>query len=144
VLVQGLSRARVKRFGTDDPFHLAECRPCPGEGLELSSEQEALVRSSRKHSEKILTLRGISPADIMGVLNSVAEPGRLADLIASNLRMKVADAQAILECEDPVERLRMVNDQLVKEAEVASTETISPWREKAWTRPSATSSCASR
>ena len=34
--------------------------------------------------------------------------------------MKVADAQGILECEDPVERLRLVNSQLVKEAEVAS------------------------
>ncbi|MDP3427238.1 MAG: LON peptidase substrate-binding domain-containing protein, partial [Humidesulfovibrio sp.] len=123
VLVQGLSRARVKRFVTDDPFHLAEVEALPEiEGKDLTSEQEALIRSSRELSEKILSLRGISPADIMGVLNSVAEPGRLADLIASNLRMKVADAQAILECEEPVERLRMVNDQLVKEAEVASMQ----------------------
>jgi len=123
VLVQGLSRARVKRFVTDDPFHLAEVEALPeAEGKELTSEQEALIRSSRELSEKILSLRGISPADIMGVLNSVTEPGRLADLIASNLRMKVVDAQAILECEEPVERLRMVNAQLVKEAEVASMQ----------------------
>ena len=123
VLVQGLSRARVKRFVSDDPFHLAEVEPlAEAEPRELTPEQEALIRSSRELSEKILTLRGISPQDIMGVLNSVGEPGRLADLIASNLRMKVADAQAILECEDPVERLRLVNAQLVKEAEVASMQ----------------------
>ena len=123
VLVQGLSRARVKRFVSDSPFHLAQVEALPeAESRELTAEQEALVRSSRELSEKILTLRGISPADIMGVLNSVTEPGRLADLIASNLRMKVADAQAILECEEPVERLRMVNAQLVKEAEVASMQ----------------------
>lgn len=123
VLVQGLSRARVKRFVSDEPFHLAEVEAISeSEPKELSPEQEALVRSSRELSEKILTLRGISPADIMGVLNSVSEPGRLADLIASNLRMKVADAQGILECEDPVERLRLVNSQLVKEAEVASMQ----------------------
>ena len=123
VLVQGLSRARVKRFVSGDPYHLAEVEALPeAEGKELTAEQEALVRSSRELSEKILTLRGISPGDIMGVLNSVNEPGRLADLIASNLRMKVVDAQAILECEEPVERLRMVNDQLVKEAEVASMQ----------------------
>ncbi|MBI5519645.1 MAG: endopeptidase La [Desulfovibrio sp.] len=123
VLVQGLSRARVKRFVTDEPFHLAEVEALSeNEPKELSPEQEALVRSSRELSEKILTLRGISPADIMGVLNSVSEPGRLADLIASNLRMKVVDAQAILECEDSVERLRLVNAQLVKEAEVASMQ----------------------
>lgn len=123
VLVQGLSRARVKKFVSSDPFHLAEVEALPeAESRELTSEQEALIRSSRELSEKILTLRGISPGDIMGVLNSVSEPGRLADLIASNLRMKVADAQAILECEEPVERLRMVNAQLVKEAEVASMQ----------------------
>ncbi|WP_407656600.1 endopeptidase La [Humidesulfovibrio mexicanus] len=123
VLVQGLSRARVKRFVSDEPFHLAEVEALSeSEPRELTPEQEALLRSSRELSEKILTLRGISPADIMGVLNSVSEPGRLADLIASNLRMKVADAQAILECEDPVERLRLVNGQLVKEAEVASMQ----------------------
>jgi ATP-dependent Lon protease len=123
VLVQGLSRARVKRFVSDNPFHLAEVEPlAEAEPRELTPEQEALLRSSRELSEKILTLRGISPADIMGVLNSVGEPGRLADLIASNLRMKVADAQAILESPDPVERLRLVNAQLVKEAEVASMQ----------------------
>jgi len=123
VLVQGLSRARVKRFVSDEPFHLAEVTALTeAEPSELTPEQEALIRSSRELSEKILTLRGISPADIMSVLNSVSEPGRLADLIASNLRMKVADAQGILECEDPVERLRLVNSQLVKEAEVASMQ----------------------
>jgi len=123
VLVQGLSRAKVKRFVAAEPFHLAEVEPlAEAEPVELTPEQEALVRSSRELSEKILTLRGISPADIMGVLNSVTEPGRLADLIASNLRMKVVDAQGILECEDPVERLRLVNGQLVKEAEVASMQ----------------------
>jgi len=123
VLVQGLSRARVKRFVTDDPYHLAEVEAiAEADARDLTSEQEALVRSSRELSEKILTLRGISPGDIMGVLNAVNEPGRLADLIASNLRMKVVEAQAILECEEPVQRLRMVNDQLVKEAEVASMQ----------------------
>ncbi len=123
VLVQGLSRAKVKRFVSDDPFHLAEVTPvAEAEPVELTPEQEALIRSSRELSEKILTLRGISPSDIMGVLNSVGEPGRLADLIASNLRMKVVDAQKILESEDSVERLRLVNAQLVKEAEVASMQ----------------------
>ena len=88
----------------------------------LTPEQEALIRSSREQSERILTLRGISSQDIMSVLNNVSEPGRLADLIASNLRMKVEAAQKILECHDPMKRLEMVNGQLLKEVEVASTQ----------------------
>ncbi|MBN2140496.1 MAG: endopeptidase La [Desulfovibrionaceae bacterium] len=123
VLVQGLARARVKRMVSEEPFHLAEIEPLPERPAgALSPQQEALMRASREQSEKILSLRGISSADIMSVLNSVNEPGRLADLIASNLRMKVAEAQAILECVDPVKRLEMVSAQLVKEVEVASMQ----------------------
>ncbi len=123
VLVQGLARAKVKRFKTSDPFHIAELEPLmePEVGT-LTSEQEALIRSSREQSEHILSLRGISSQDIMSVLNNVNEPGRLADLIASNLRMKVSAAQKILECHDPMERLELVNSQLLKEVEVASMQ----------------------
>ncbi len=123
ILVQGLARARVERFTSEDPFHIAEIEPLmEKEAGELSPEQEALVRSSREQSERILTLRGISSQDIMSVLNNVNDPGRLADLIASNLRMKVDAAQRILECHEPIKRLELVNDQLLKEVEVASMQ----------------------
>jgi ATP-dependent Lon protease len=123
VLVQGLARAKVKRFTSNDPYHIAELSPIiEPEAGPLSPEQEALVRSSREQSERILTLRGISSADIMSVLNSVSDPGRLADLIASNLRMKVDAAQKILECVEPFRRLELVNEQLLKEVEVASMQ----------------------
>ena len=123
VLVQGLARAKVTQFKSGDPYHIAELEPLmePETGP-LTPEQEALVRSSREQSERILTLRGISSQDIMSVLNNVSEPGRLADLIASNLRMKVEAAQKILECHDPMERLEQVNGQLLKEVEVASMQ----------------------
>ncbi|EPR44765.1 ATP-dependent protease La [Desulfovibrio sp. X2] len=123
VLVQGLTRARVKKFVSDDPYHLAEIEVLEeGELPETSTEVEALMRSSREQSEKIMALRGVSSQDIAGVLASVEEPGRLADLIASNLRMRVEEAQQILECTDHVDRLRLVNQQLLKEAEVASMQ----------------------
>ncbi len=123
VLVQGLARARVKKFVGEEPYFQAETEIISEPELpELTTEQEALMRSSREQSEKILSLRGISSADIMSVLNSVTEPGRLADLIASNLRMKVESAQEILECEEPLTRLELVNTQLVKEVEVASMQ----------------------
>ncbi|WP_319583284.1 endopeptidase La [uncultured Pseudodesulfovibrio sp.] len=123
VLVQGLARAKVKRFTANEPYHIAELTPIiEPEAGSLSPEQEALVRSSREQSERILTLRGISSADIMSVLNSVSDPGRLADLIASNLRMKVDAAQKILECVEPFRRLELVNEQLLKEVEVASMQ----------------------
>ncbi|MDQ7831789.1 MAG: endopeptidase La [Desulfovibrionaceae bacterium] len=123
VLVQGLTRARVTEFTSTEPFHLARIEVLEERDVkEITLEQEAMMRAAREQSEKILSLRGIATADIMSVLNSVNEPGRLADLIASNLRMRVDEAQKILECEDPIERMHLVNNQLVKEVEVASMQ----------------------
>ncbi|EMG37042.1 ATP-dependent proteinase [Desulfocurvibacter africanus PCS] len=123
VLVQGLSRARVTAFHEGEKHHMAEIEPIEEPALvEHGPEVEALMRASREQSEKIMQLRGISSPDITAVLGSVEEPGRLADLIASNLRVKVEDAQAILECVEPVKRLQLVNDQLAKEVEVASMQ----------------------
>jgi ATP-dependent Lon protease len=123
VLVQGLTRARVRRFTKTEPHleALAEVLE-EAEAKDVGVGEEAMMRAAREQSEKILSLRGISATDIMSVLNSVNEPGRLADLIASNLRMKVEEAQKILETLDPVERLELVNSQLNKEVEVASMQ----------------------
>jgi len=123
VLVQGLSRARVTAFHEGEQHHTVEIVPIEEKPpVEHGPEVEALMRASREQSEKIMQLRGISSPDITAVLGSVEEPGRLADLIASNLRVKVEEAQAILECEEPVKRLELVNEQLAKEVEVAAMQ----------------------
>jgi len=123
VLVQGISRARIKNFIKTDPMDMVEIEVVKDkEFTEPTSESEALLRAAREQSEKILGLRGIDTAEIMAVLNTVDDPGRLADLVASNLRMKPTEAQKILECDDPLLRLKMVNEQLVKEVEVASMQ----------------------
>ena len=49
------------------------------------------------------------------------EPGRLADLVGSNLRLKIQESQQILETVDPVERLKLVAELLHKELEVSTS-----------------------
>jgi len=123
VLVQGLTRARIINFVQHDPFDMVRIETIDELVVENPGPQEeALLRSVKEQSEKILTLRGIDAGEIMNVLNAVNEHGRLADLVASNLRMKSSEAQRILESHDPVERLNLVNSQLVKEVEVASMQ----------------------
>jgi ATP-dependent Lon protease len=56
------------------------------------------------------------------IANNMEEPGRLADLTASNLDLKVEGAQAILEALDPVERLRRVHELMTKELEVLTMQ----------------------
>ncbi len=122
VLVQGVSRAKVVRFTQEDPFLEAEIAPMEEISVSSTPEVEAMLRSAREQSEKILTLRGISSTDVVNMLQNVDDPGHLADLIAANLRMKIEDAQAILEEENPVIRLQLVNEQLNKEVEVATMQ----------------------
>ncbi|MDQ7032850.1 MAG: endopeptidase La [Desulfonauticus sp.] len=123
VLIQGIQRAKIKKFVREDPFYEVEVEHVEEkEVTEYGPEIEALMRAVREQSEKILSLKGIDAVEIMSVLNNIDEPGKLADLIASNIRMKPDEAQKILECEDPIERLKLVNEKLAKEVEVATMQ----------------------
>ncbi len=120
VLVQGLSRGKIKRPVQEDPYCVVEIEPIKEEVVtDYSAHVEAQMRTAREQSEKIISLRGMDPTEMVAILNSIEDPGRLADLIASNLRMPTEVAQSILECLDPVKRLELINKQLMKEVEVA-------------------------
>ena len=122
ILVQGASRARVEGYHRVEPYLEARITVLQEETPPRDARIEALLRSAREQSEKVLQLRGVASPDILAVLQGVDEPGRLADLIAANLRMKTADAQRILEAVNPVERLMLVNIQLEREVEVATMQ----------------------
>jgi ATP-dependent Lon protease len=122
ILVQGTSRARVTAYRQENPYLEAVIMPVPEIVSENNPSVEALLRAVREQSEKIFSLRGLSSPDMMTVLQNVDDCGRLADLIAANMRLKIADAQRILEAEDPVERLSLVNAQLQRELEVATVQ----------------------
>jgi len=122
-LVQGVARARVRAFYEGRHYLCARIEALPEQAVHAPMvELEALLRTAREQCEKILGLRGIPTTEIMGVLGNVDEPGRLADLIAANLRLRVDDAQQVLECLDPVQRLRLVIMHLNRETEVASMQ----------------------
>ncbi len=123
ILVQGLSRAKMDQVLQEEPYPEVVVEPVQEQKVtELGNDEEAQMRTAREQTEKIISLRGMDPSEIMSVLNSVEDPGKLADLIAANLRMATDVAQGILECFDPLQRLNMVNQQLFKEVEVASLQ----------------------
>jgi len=70
------------------------------------------MRNIKEQCEKILSLKGLVSPEVMEVLDNVTDPGRLADLVASNLKLKVEESQKILEVFDPIERLETVSDHL--------------------------------
>ena len=123
VLVQGLSRARIASYDEGLPHLQAHVETVPEpETSRDTLEVEAMMRNVKAALEKSQNLgKPISP-EVIVIANNMEEPGRLADLTASNLDLKVEGAQAILEALDPVERLRRVHELMTKELEVLTMQ----------------------
>jgi ATP-dependent Lon protease len=123
ILVQGLARARVGEV-TDTGEHLKARLTAVHESgtAERSLEVEALVRNVRASMERATNLgKNISP-EVMAIVAGLDDAGRLADLAASNLELKVEDAQSVLDISDTTSRLRRVNELLNKEIEVLTVQ----------------------
>jgi ATP-dependent Lon protease len=124
LLVQGLTRARVDSVLAEEPYLKAKITRLeePQAPEELPPEHEALLRSVKQNLEKSVSLgKNISP-EVMVIAGNLDDPARLADLAASNLDLKLEDAQNILESTNPIERLRLVNDSLAKEITVLTMQ----------------------
>ena len=123
ILVQGLARARVDYFMQEEPFlraRITKLEEPRGEGGNL--EVEAFVRTVRANLEKVVELgKSISP-EVMLIASSLEDGARLADLAASNLSLKLSEAQRVLETMDMKERLRIVNESLEHEIELLEVQ----------------------
>ncbi len=123
VLVQGLGKARILDYVKTKPFYQVRIEQIPEQQEEKTSvEGEALIRNACEQTEKILDLRGELTGDVSAILSGIDDPGRLADVVASNLRLKVEQAQSLLEMADPIEKLQRVNELLSKELEVSAIQ----------------------
>lgn len=123
VLIQGIAKGKIEKFEQHQPNFVVKVTKIDEPTATVPSiEMEALVRTVKENLEKIISLGKVLSPDILMVLEDVADPGRLADLVASNLGLKVFDAQGILETTDHKERLRKVNDFLVKELELLAVQ----------------------
>jgi len=116
-LVQGLSRIKIKKYVSTDPFLVAKMDVIE-ENERHTVEIEAMVRNAH---EMIKQAVGLSPnlsEDLQISALNTEEPGKLADLIASNLNLPTEKRQEILETFDIKIRLQKVLTHVKKEIEV--------------------------
>jgi len=122
-LVQGVAKGRIKDYVRKKTYYKVFIELIEEEPAEkITLETEALMRTVRENSEKILALRGELTGDVGSILEGLEDPGKLADLVASNLRLKTEESQTLLEALDPVERLRKVNDLLSREVDLSAMQ----------------------
>ncbi|MDP3285826.1 MAG: LON peptidase substrate-binding domain-containing protein, partial [Desulfobacterales bacterium] len=122
-LVQGVAKAKISDFVRQKSVYRVKIEKISEEPvIEITLEIEALMRIVREHSEKILAFRGELTGDVGSILEGINDPGKLADLVASNLRLKIDESQQILELIDPVDRLKKVNDLLSREVQLSAMQ----------------------
>ena len=123
ILVQGIAKAKIQGYVQKEPYYQVNIERIAEEKVpEVTLEIEALMRTIKEQVEKMITLGKIIIPDIMVVVENIDDPGRLADIIVSNLGLKVEAAQEVLEIISPVVRLKKVNEILNKELEVLSMQ----------------------
>ncbi|WBX83139.1 endopeptidase La [Sphingosinicella microcystinivorans] len=107
VLVEGQHRAEVTAVRVEDTYLEADVAAIEDEGAD-EADLEALVRSAVKHFEQYVRLNKKVAPEVVVQVGQIEDPSRLADTIASNLSLKIADKQALLSERSPTKRLEMV------------------------------------
>lgn len=121
VLVEGKSRARIKRYEQEDEYMLVEVEEIPTSS-EVTTELKALMRSVNVTFESYVKLgKKVNPEMIMQV-NAIEDPSRLADAIVVQLNIKLEDKQDILETIDPQARLEKILGHMKSEIEILQVE----------------------
>ncbi|WDN89773.1 ATP-dependent Lon protease [Desulfosarcina sp. BuS5] len=122
-LIQGIAKAKIIKYVRKRSFYRVKSEVIFEKPVKnITIPIEALMRSVRKHSEKIIELKDEFSGDISSILESIESPGKLADLVASNLKLKIEESQSLLELVDPVKRLKKINKFLSRELELSSMQ----------------------
>ncbi len=117
VILQGVSRVRLLELGMQDPYMMAKIQVLP-DPAGSSAGLDALVTNVKDVAKRVIKLMPELPKEASALLDSVSEPGQLADLITSNLDVQVDEKQEILEIFDLKARLRRVLQFLSRQHEV--------------------------
>ncbi|WAC24657.1 endopeptidase La [Blastomonas sp. SL216] len=107
VLVEGGDRARLNRLEASGDHVLAEVEPIEARAVS-GTDVNALMRSVVEQFENYAKLNKKLPAETAVQLAEIDDASKLADAVAANISVKVADKQSLLTEDDPVKRLEMV------------------------------------
>ncbi len=119
VLMQGITKAQITNFTQTNPYFIGELEKLEdNRDEELTVEVEAIIRNVKELLDKAVALGKSFLPDIILLIENIEEPGRLADLIASNLGLKADQAQELLEILDPIVRLKKISEILSREVEL--------------------------
>ena len=122
VLVDGQYRAKCIDYVQEVPYFLVSIEGIEDPKVDIKPNLAALMRTAVGKYKEYSDKHQGQNSDVLVGMEDIKEPGKLADLIAANMELKVPDAQSILSCLDPAERLLGVVDLLNRENEILDIE----------------------
>ena len=117
IVVQGIARFRVDSFGQEEPFFLARITPLMDQGT-TDVEAEALALTLKSTAREVIDLLPEIPVMAKQLLESISEPGHLADIITANIDATIEEKQEVLEAVMLRERLKKVLELISRQLEV--------------------------
>ncbi|MGH9253060.1 MAG: LON peptidase substrate-binding domain-containing protein, partial [Vicinamibacterales bacterium] len=120
LIVQGLTRLILDGVTTTRPYLHARVHPVPETMNEIDRlEIDALLRNIKTNFQRVASLSPLLSDDLQALAANIADPGRLADFIASSLStLDTSIKQEVLETLDVRARMDSLNRTLIKELEV--------------------------
>ena len=123
ILVQGLAKAAITEVVQREPLFKVRVEKVEDvEEDKIDLKTEAMIRSVKDRLEKAIALGKPIAPEVAMILDNVNLPGRLADLIVSNLGVKIKVAQSFMEERNGFKRLSQINKILAKEIQVLSMQ----------------------
>jgi ATP-dependent Lon protease len=120
-LVQGRHRVQVIEFIQKEPFYIVKARQI-FESPEVNRQTDAQMRTARDLFERCVQYDRSLPDEAHLFSINIAEPGWLADMIATALSPAFKERQSLLLLPDPLERLKRINKLLAQELDVLQLE----------------------
>ncbi|NMB07652.1 MAG: AAA family ATPase, partial [Tissierellia bacterium] len=124
VLVEGINRGKIVEVIQEEDYFRAEVEEIIYniEDIELDKELEAAMRLVISDLEEYLSISSRLSPDILITVTDIEDPGRLADVVASYISLKIEDHQKILETINYYERLETLHKILQEEIELLKIE----------------------
>jgi ATP-dependent Lon protease len=123
VLVQGISRVKVGQVKDDGKILDARVRVVQDkEPQRMTMKDKALIKNVREKFEQMARMGKQIPNEMFVIVENIEEAGKLADIIAANLDLKISDSGKVLAEERPMKRLAKVYDYLTYELEMLNIQ----------------------
>jgi ATP-dependent Lon protease len=117
IVVHGIARFKINQPLSIKPYLKAEVQHLKAHA-KMTKKLQALIVNVRQDAYRVINLSPNVPEEAAVLLENIESPSALADFLAANLSLNIAEKQTLLEETHPARRLEKISIALVNQLEV--------------------------